>query len=232
MYGTDFDAAGEDLPPVIETFCLNNPTFESGNSVNASPMVMATISDNKALNMSQAGIGHQMLLTLDGKRTYTDVSNYFTPSEDGSPSGSISYPLENLTKGEHELQLRVWDTSGNSAVSTISFVVDDRLAPKIYDIYTDANPASVETNFYLVHDRPDQMLDVTLTVYNMLGTPVWSTQVTQRSDMFTSSPINWDLTDSAGRRVRRGIYIYRATIATPGIESTDVAAGRLAVTAE
>ncbi len=232
VYGTDYDAAGDDTAPVIETFVLNNPAFESGNSVNVSPMVMATISDNKAINMSQAGIGHQMLLTLDGKRTYTDVSNYFTPSDDGSPSGSIAYPLENLSKGEHELQLRVWDTSGNSAVSTIAFVVDERLAPKIYDIYTDANPASVDANFYLVHDRPDQMLDVTLTVYNILGSAVWSTQVTQRSDMFTSSPIHWDLTDNAGRRVRRGIYIYRATIATPGLDATDVASGRIAVTAE
>lgn len=232
VFGTDYDAAGDDQAPVIEMFCLNNPAFESGNSVNASPMVMAEISDNKAINMSQAGIGHQMLLTLDGKRTYTDVSNYFTPAQDGSPAGTIAYPLENLTKGEHELQLRVWDTSGNSAVSTISFVVDERLAPKIYDIYTDANPASVETNFYLVHDRPDQMLDVTLTVYNMLGAAVWSTQVTQRSDMFTSSPINWNLTDNAGRRVRRGIYIYRATIASPGVDATDVASGRIAVTAE
>ena len=27
-------------------------------------------------------------------------------------------------------------------------------------------------------------------------------------------PVTWDLTDNAGRRVQRGIYVYRASIAT------------------
>ena len=30
--------------------------------------------------------------------------------------------------------------------------------------------------------------------------------------MFTSMPLTWDLLDTGGRRVPRGIYLYRATV--------------------
>ena len=34
--------------------------------------------------------------------------------------------------------------------------------------------------------------------------------------MDISSPINWNLSDMSGRRVNRGIYIYKALITTDG----------------
>ena len=46
-----------------------------------------------------------------------------------------------------------------------------------------------------------------------------------------SSPINWNLCDMAGRRVNRGIYVYKASISTNGQEFTS-AARKLAVAAQ
>ena len=63
----------------------------------------------------------------------------------------------------------------------------------------------------------------------MAGRMVWSSTATGRSDMFTSAPIQWNLTDLAGRRVQRGIYIYRATLTIDGVEMTSPAK-RIAVT--
>jgi hypothetical protein len=49
--------------------------------------------------------------------------------------------------------------------------------------------------------------------------------------MFTSSPITWDLTDYGGHRVKRGIYLYRATVSDDNSgDKTATAARRLAVT--
>lgn len=63
----------------------------------------------------------------------------------------------------------------------------------------------------------------------MLGRRVWSSTVTDRSDMFQSAPVTWDLSDMGGHRVTRGIYIYRAIVKT---DSGDIytAAKRIAVT--
>ena len=171
-----------------------------------------------------------MTATIDGKQTFTDLSFYYTPSADGSPSGVINYPLEDLQPGNHTLALRIWDTAGNSATSELDFFVQENLAPKIYDVYTDANPASTQANFYLSHDQPDNMVTVSVTVYNLIGRPIWTGSATGRSDMFLTVPVSWDLTDSAGRRVGRGIYLYRATITTDG-QTYETASRRIAVTA-
>ena len=234
VYGMDPDALPDDVPPSIDECYLNHPSFRNGNTVNPSPMLIARVSDDRAINMSTAGIGHQMLLTLDnGATNYTDVSQFYTPNTDGTPGGTIAYPLENLTPGEHSLRLRVWDTAPNSAEETITFNVAAEVTPIIYDVYTDTNPASVQANFYISHDRPGRSLDVTIEVFDLMGRRVWEGSQTARSDMFSSVPVVWNLTDQAGRRVNRGIYLYRATVSdeTSG-DKTATATRKLAVTAQ
>lgn len=228
VYGTTTSADRDTVSPSIDDLYLNHSTFVDGGTVNASPMLIAEVSDDVALNLSTAGIGHSMYIQIDGRMSLNDVSMYYTPASDGTPSGTIHYPLPDLTAGKHELMLRVWDTSANSATRTISFTVDASAAPRIYDIWTDANPAIDRANFYISHDRPDQMATVTVSVYNMLGHPLWSRTVTGVSDMFNSAPVTWDLTDNSGRRVPRGIYLYRATITTDG-QVFDTGSRRIAV---
>ncbi len=214
VYGYDESAPDDMEPPVIRSLVLNRSDFSDGDVVNPTPMLIASVSDDIALNLSSAGIGHSMSVTVDGTKMYNDVSQYFTPSADGSPSGTIAYPLAELNPGEHTLRLRVWDTSGNPAERTVSFNVSEGLAPQVVDVFTDANPARTTANFYVRHDRPDGRMDVTVTVYDLAGRELWSKSVTASSDMDLSAPLSWDLTDYAGRRLQRGIYLYRAEIRT------------------
>ena len=211
VYGIDEDAVVDTIPPVIESIYLNHPSFVNGGFVNHSPMLIAEISDNHAINMSLAGIGHWMSLSLDeGAVTYNDVSNFYEPRS--IDRGNLYYQLDNLEPGYHTLTLRIWDSAGNSTSSTIEFFVDQTVAPQVFDIYSDRNPASETASFYLVHDRPDGDLKVEFVIYDLLGRTVWSNTTTGRADKFKSYPITWNLTDRAGRRVPRGIYVYRATV--------------------
>lgn len=232
VYGYNEDAVTDTIPPTIEYFVLNSSTFQDGDAVNESPMVMAAFSDASGINVSTAGIGHQMTLTLDDKINYNDVTNFYTPASAGELSGgSINYPLEGLSNGHHKLRLKVWDNANISNEQTITFNVVNGLAPELYEVYTNANPASVEANFYLKHNRPDALITVTIEVFNLMGRPVWSSTETGKSDMFTSFPIKWNLCDNAGRRVSRGIYLYRATISTDGIQES-TKSKKIAVSAE
>ncbi|MDE7125148.1 MAG: type IX secretion system sortase PorU [Muribaculaceae bacterium] len=230
VYGYDDSAPEDSEAPRIASCVLHHSGFKDGDAVNPSPVLLAAVSDNIALNLSSAGIGHNMTLTLDGTKMYNDVAQYFTPASDGSPSGTIAYPLEDLTPGQHTLRLRVWDTSGNPAAHTISFSVEEGLAPAIFEVFSDANPARTTANFYVRHDRPEGRMEITVHVYDMMGRELWSRSVTASSDMDLSAPLTWDLCDYAGRRVQRGIYLYRAEVRTPdsGYSSS---AKRIAVTA-
>lgn len=214
VYGTDENAASDTIAPEINAIYLNHPSFVNGSIVNSSPTLIAEISDNHAINMSLAGIGHWMSLTLDGIHTYADVSNYYEPAS--LRNGTLYYPLSNLEDGAHTLTLRVWDASGNSASSSVDFYVDKTAPIQVYDIYVDHSPASETASFYLVHDRPDAELKVEFMVYDLMGRAVWINTTTGQADRYTSFPITWNLTDRGGRRVQRGIYLYRAVVTEMG----------------
>ncbi|MCM1517345.1 MAG: type IX secretion system sortase PorU [Pseudoflavonifractor sp.] len=230
VYGYDETAPADNVSPVIDSAFLNHESYRDGDRVNESPMFIASIHDDLGINLSSAGVGQSMSLSIDDNdRTYNDLSLYYTPADDGSPAGTVHYPISDLSAGNHTMRFRVWDTSGNMAEWTTGFFVEPGATPTIYDIYTDVNPATTEANFYLSHNRPDANITVTVSVYNMLGHLVWSHQQSGRSDMFTTFPVKWDLNDNGGRRVNRGIYIYKAAISTDG-EHYDTATKKIAVT--
>lgn len=233
VYGYD-ESAGQDIvPPSIDYAYLNHESFTEGAAVNSNPALIARISDDIGINLSTSGIGHRMTVTLDDDKVFSDVSQFYTPSIDGSPSGTLAYHLKELSPGTHSLSLKVWDTSGNSAERSISFSVDESIRPTIFNVWTDCNPASAVTNFYLSHNRPDAILSVRVAVYDLMGRMVWTSTTTDRSDMFRSAPVCWDLRDMGGRRVGRGIYVYKisATDKTSENQSPASASGKLAVSA-
>jgi len=232
IYGYADDVAADTVGPTIISFGLNDENFVDGSDVNESPLVLATVSDESGVNFSASGIGHSMTLTLDGTTSYNDVVSYYTPQYASTGTlGSINYALSDLSQGIHTLRLRVWDVYSNVSEKTISFNVVPGLTPEIADVYAAANPASVETTFYVKHNRPDAVVSVGIEVFDLMGRKVWSTTQSGRSDMYTATPITWDLTDSGGRRVPRGIYIYRATISTDGVQEA-TKSKKLAVTGE
>lgn len=228
VYGYDDSAAADREPPVITSFYLNSEAFRSGQAVNESPVVIATIADNVGINMSGAGIGHQLTLILDGSVRLPEPYMYYTPG-DNPASGTLQYPLEGLSDGSHTLLLRVWDTSGNHSEAVIDFTVVRGLAPDLLDLRVDVNPAVDRVNFYISHDRPDSRVNVAITIYDVAGSLVWSTVQAGRSDMFTTAPVTWPLTDMAGRSVVGGIYICRASIACRDGSSSRAATCKIAV---
>lgn len=231
IYGYDSEAAADTIGPEIKMFVLNTENFKNGDNVNEAPMVIASVSDESGINLSNSGIGHQMTLVLDQTTTFSDVASYYTPDfTTTGNAGSINYSLSDLTEGEHTLKLKVWDTFNNSSEQTIQFNVISGLKPDLYDVYAVGNPATTEAKFYIKHNRPDALITLTLYVYDLMGRLVWSSKESGKSDMFTSFPIVWDLTDMAGRRVPRGIYVYKAGISTDGVQET-TKAKKIAVTA-
>ncbi|MBO7608840.1 MAG: type IX secretion system sortase PorU [Muribaculaceae bacterium] len=232
IYGYDDTATADTIGPDIQFFGLNSGGFTDGSTVNDNPIVLATIYDKSGVNFSTAGVGHNMTLLLDGKTTYSDLTNYYTPEPcDEGTLGTISFPLKDIENGAHTLRLRVWDVHNNVSEKTITFNVSQGLKPELVDVYATDNPASTSTTFYVEHNRANAQMTVGIEVYDLMGRLVWSTKESGRSNEFITFPITWDLTSNGGGRVPRGIYVYRATVSTDG-EHEASKAKKLAVCAE
>ncbi len=230
IYGYDDTSAPDTEGPLISFFGLNSSAFAEGDAVNESPIVLASISDESGVNFSTAGIGHDITLLLDNKVSYNNLAGYYTPQQTSiGTMGTIQFPLNELSAGEHSLRLRVWDVHRNMSEQTIHFNVSPGLRPEVVDVHATPNPAYSGTTFYVEHDRPEAVVKVTIDVYDLLGRPVWSTTQSGKSTQFMSFPITWDLTRSGGGRVQRGIYIYRATLTSSNGEYESSKAKKIAV---
>ncbi len=212
VYGATDPAVPDTVCPVIDRMVLNHDNFTDGEIVDPTPLLMASMHDNVGINVSTAGVGHQMTVTIDGTVTRSDVSTYYTPPVNPEGTGTVAYRLPAMQPGAHSLRMRVFDTSGNVCERELSFTVSDKVAPRIFEVYADANPASTSTNFYVRHDRPENIVQVKIEVFDLMGRPVWSSVQKSMSDNDLSAPVAWNLTDSNGHRVGRGIYLYRATV--------------------
>lgn len=229
VYDTDTKVAQDTIAPEIELLALNHKSYVHGSPVHSTPTILAEVTDDRGINLSLRGVGRQMSATIDGRTSYSDLALYFTPYSDGRIGGSLAYPLPALTDGPHTLRLRVWDTDGNLSEANTQFVVDASLQPQILDVTTDANPATEQATFYVTHNQPDAMVSMTLSIYSLDGRLVWSQTQSGRSDSNQVAPVTWPLTDGTGRRVARGIYLYRVSLSTKDGSSYSTQARKIAV---
>lgn len=230
VYGFDDNASPDADGPTIHSFTLNRDDFTSGGVVHSSPVAMARISDPSGINISDAGIGHKMSLTLDGDTYFNDVNNYYSPDPADHTGGTITYPFSELAPGKHSLKLTVWDNALNSSSATVDFEVAVAKTPEIYSLSTDVNPARDHVNFTLSTDRPKAKVDCRIEVFDLNGRRVWSSESRMSTDLGASLSIPWNLCDPSGVRIPRGIYLYRATIISPE-GPTATKSYKLAVTA-
>lgn len=227
VYGFSDTSSDDNDGPEITSFYLNSKSFNDGDAVGPSPVAKAFFSDPSGINSSEQGIGHNMRLRLDEATYYNDVSVYYTPSIENPYSGEISYPMKDIEPGEHSLTLTVWDNAGNSSSATVSFRIKASWIPEITNLQTDVNPASSNVNFLLTTDSPDNIESCIIEVFDLAGRKVWS----GTTSVFTTEiSLGWNLCDSDGTRVNRGIYPYRATLTTRS-GATVAKSGKLAVTA-
>lgn len=226
----DEESDDKEGPKITELY-LNHPTFEDGAQVNANPVLHASFYDESGINISESGIGHKMSISLDNSIVFDDVYTCYTPDPSNPSGGSVSYPLEGLTAGEHTLKFTVYDNANNATSKSLTFNVAQVTEPSIRDLYTDVNPASTSVVISVSINDPNTVIKCEIEVYDLSGKRVWSSDRSVTSDLQGTINTTWDLRDSMGRRVARGIYLYRARLETSdGLHSTKTK--KLAVTAQ
>lgn len=215
VYGYNENAPEDNTGPEIIKFVLNHDNFQDGDLTYKTPVVYATFSDESGINISDAGIGHALMLTLDDRTVFSDIMNFYTPDLYDNRMGSFTYQLPEIAAGKHTLTLSVWDCANNSSYATLNFNVAAVKEPDIYDISTSLNADKSGVEFIISADRPLAALACELEVFDINGIRIWHNSANDRTDSSSALKMSWDYTTAAGNRVNKGIYICRATVITP-----------------
>lgn len=223
--GINPDGINDTEPPKVKLF-LNNTNFADGGITDQNPVLLACVTDDKGINSTGSGIGHDVTVILDGKIIETVVLNdyYFSGDANGCTNptladyqkGNVSYPFRNLTPGEHQLIFKVWDINNNSTSSTLNFVVKDESDQNltINRLLNWPNPFTNKTYVQFEHNC-DDILDVNVQIYTITGKLVRTLSSVVTAEPFLEgfrtprTAIEWDGNDDFGDAVGKGTYIFK-----------------------
>lgn len=203
---TDFDG------PEIEIF-ITDTIFTDGFIVGSNPIVMARLYDESGINTTGNGIGHDIVAMVDyDMRSSMVLNDCYEGNIDQYNSGELRFNLYNLEDGEHTLSLKAWDIYNNPSEVEITFVVRNSKEPAIGTVYNYPNPVVGDTYFYINHNQVDNIVDVSVTIYDSQGRQV--DRIIEKRGVGDTSPIYWQCQRN-GRRIDSGIYIYVTEISGP-----------------
>lgn len=174
-------------------------------SIDKDNQVKAQISDENGINVSQAGVGHEMVLVLNDTLQIV-VNQYFTSTEDYT-KGIIKYNFGKLPAGQYTVKLKVWDTYNNSAEEALRFIVEN-VGLKILKAYNYPNPVESSTNFYIEHNAENQDLTFTLVIFDSAGKQVFNQTETC---YFCNKSLNLGMKIEP-KNWKFGTYFYRVSV--------------------
>ncbi|MCF8366548.1 MAG: type IX secretion system sortase PorU, partial [Bacteroidales bacterium] len=209
LIGGNSDGSTDKSGPEIGLY-LNEKKSEIPNLINPDPVLFIELSDPSGINYLGTGIGHDIMLTMDGTSyNHYILNEKFDPVMDDFTSGNIVFHMENLPNGEYTLDLKAWDMLNNSSVKSISFNVSDNIDVEVLEVYNYPNPFKDFTWFTFRHNQYQGELSVEIDIYNFFGEHVRTIGPKNVfTDGYTMNPILWEGDSEGGSKLESGFYFY------------------------
>jgi hypothetical protein len=197
----------DNTAPTVQLF-VENEQFKNNDVVPANTQLIVKLADANGINVSNAGIGQDIVATLNGTTTFI-LNSYYIADKDDFTKGSIYFPLRNLAAGKYTLQLQVWDTHNNPTTVTVTFLVN--LPPLTVQTTASPNPFSDRIVVTVEQNRTDVAMQAEFAIYNTAGQLVW-----QFDEDFEFVPqtftYEWRGQNEAGQVLENGLYIYHVVL--------------------
>ena len=202
------DALDDSAGPQIRLF-IGDSTFVDGGLVGPGEELVVQLSDPSGLNAAGAGIGHELLLSVDGnEEEATDIGERFVADLDSYTSGSARAALPELEPGAHRVRVRAWDVANNASEASLAFVVGEEERLALGSVYNYPNPMSRQTTFVVDHNRSAGR--VLIRIYTVNGRLVRTLE--NDSAIGSAAALEWDGRDEDGDRVASGVYLYQVRV--------------------
>ena len=204
--GANNEDLTDNLPPKINLF-LDDETFTDNGETNDSPLFIAKLSDENGINKATDGLGHEMILTLDDT-TKISVNQYFTNTLDDYKNGEIRYNLKNVSEGQHQLKLKVWDNYNNSTESSLKFTVKIKQLTTLTNVFCYPNPSNQTTTFSFEHERDGDDLNIIIEIFDSYGHLIKQFNENAYKISNPYNKISWNISEDS-MPIVTGNYFYR-----------------------
>lgn len=212
--GISNSGSSDNKGPDIQAF-LNDEKFVNGSITNNSPVLLVKLADSSGINTGGAGIGHDLVATLDNDNNQYFVLNNFYESElDNFQKGRLRFQLPSLKLGRHSLKIKAWDNVNNSNEYILDFTVVESSELRLDHVLNYPNPFTTQTAFWFEHNQPGRNLYAKVEVFTVSGKLIKTLSQTINTPGNRSVDIQWDGLDQYGSKIGRGVYIYRLQVRT------------------
>jgi hypothetical protein len=203
----------DSVGPAVTLLVNGRPFGEGITMVPTSFTLGAEVHDEHGVNIT-GQLGHGIVISVDEGQTYeADVTSNFRYSQGDYQNGTLDIKLPEISIGEHDISLKVWDNFNNSSLVTrrVEAVATDQL--ELTDVMNYPNPirkGMEGTEFqYCLNDNVDR---VTIKLFTEAGKKIKTIDISSAElTRMDCNRISWDLLDADGDRLANGIYIYKVT---------------------
>jgi hypothetical protein len=202
--------------PEIKAY-LNDDRFVNGSITNETPILLLKLTDSSGINTGNAGIDHDIVVTIDNDNNNYFVLNDFYETElDSYQQGTLRFQLPQLSPGTHTLKIKAWDVLNNSSETELEFIVANEEELVLDHVLNYPNPFTTKTAFWFEHNKPGLDLTTRIEIFTVTGKLIKTIMQTINTAGNRSNEIEWDGKDEFGSRIGRGVYLYRLSV-----QSTD-----------
>ncbi len=210
--GNSTDYSGDNTGPSIRAW-MNDETFVNGGITDQDPLLIVKLSDSSGINTSGGSIDHDIVATLDNdNRKYYVLNDYYQGDLNNYKAGSLRFQLPVIEPGNHSLHIKAWDVLNNSGETHIDFLVAKDETLQLGHVLNYPNPFSTHTAFWFEHNKPGQILNVSVEIMTITGRVIRDLKKQVLTEGNRCTEMEWDGRDEQGQRVGRGVYLYKLRV--------------------
>lgn len=192
--------------PQIDVYFEDQENFSSGDIVPHNLVLIVKLSDQNGINITGQA-GHIISLQINDE-TPRDISGFFVYERNSFQTGLITYPIGELSEGEHRLKLSVFDNLNNPADEESAFKIVGNEELALLEVVNYPNPFSQSTQFTFQTNRDGA--DVSIKIYTIAGRLIQELRGTTVSGY--NGELVWDGRDRDSDEIANGVYLYKISL--------------------
>lgn len=187
-----------------------------------------TLKDSSGIDVS--GLDPARNLTLQVNEDPEINLNKSYQALDGNfVNGIVNLSLEGLQEGNNIIRITAFDLAGNETTLTIEIKVEGSERVEILSHATFPNPASIQSNFRIHHNRPGENLNLILEVYTLEGRILFQESLRLVEADAVIDDLSWIFLQSQTKYPAKGTYIYKIALQSEVDQTTDIASGKIII---